>query len=268
VDPRKVTVLDEQDAAGTIPALRDLAVYLADTGTITLESAQSLQRELDEIEPGFADAVMDPANWGPARATVQAMYRDGVDLSDHAAVDQWITRQNAGLADGGESAGDDAGPLSWDDVDLKEAFGIPDVLGPVRVPREAALAALARTAPLLAGLRDLARRVRETAVRALDVDPLLVRLAVETGLVERDGDMLAAGDDGGWLDDLGTDVAALEAWDYTFAQVLDTTLDVAGVTRPLAGEDPDLTGHGIAMVTDLFLGGKRSTATQLRSTPD
>lgn len=256
VYPRKVTVLDGQDAADTIPALRDLAAYLADTGTITPESARSLERELDEIEPGFADAVMDPANWGPARATVQAMYRDGVDLSDHAAVDQWITRQNAGLADGGAFAGDDTDPLTWDDVDLKEAFGIPDVLGPVRVPDEAALAALARTAPLLADLRDLGRRVRETAVRAADVDPLLIRLAVETDLVERDGDMLAAGEDAGWLDDLGADVAALEAWDYTFALVLDATLDVAGVARPPAGEDLDLTGHGIAMVTDLFLGGR------------
>lgn len=256
VYPRKVTVLNGRDTADTIPALRDLTAYLADAGTITPESARSLQRELDEIEPVFADAVMDPANWGPARATVQAMHRDGVDLNDHAAVDQWITRQNAGLLAGGEFAGDETDPLTWDGVDLKEAFGLPDVLGPVRVPDEAALSALAGAAPLLADLRDLARRVRDAAVRAPDVDPLLVRLAVKTDLVERDGDMLVAGADAGWLDDLGAGVAALEAWDYTFAQVLDTTLGAADPARPHAGQDLDLTGHGIAMAMDLFLGGR------------
>lgn len=256
VYPRKVTVLAGEDTADTIPALRDLTAYLADTGKITPEAAQTLQRELDEIEPDFADEVMDPANWGPARTAVQAMYRDGVDLSDHAAVDQWITRQNAGLLDGDEFAGDDADPLTWDDVDLKEAFGIPDVLRPIRVPDEAALTALASTAPLLTDLRDLAREVRETTVRTPDVDPLLLRLAVETELVERDGDTLVPGADVGWLDGLDADAAALEAWDYTFAQVLDTTLDAADLTQPHAGEDLDLTGHGIAMVTELFLGGR------------
>src|ERR1700704_6412005 len=34
VYPRKVTVFDREDTAGTIPALRDLTAYLADTGAI------------------------------------------------------------------------------------------------------------------------------------------------------------------------------------------------------------------------------------------
>ena len=113
VYPRKVTVLNREDTAGTIPALRDLAVYLADTGAINPAAAQALERELDEIEPVFADEVTDPANWGPARTAVQAMYRDGVDLSDNAAVNQWIARQNAGLlAD--EFADGEAGPDGGD----------------------------------------------------------------------------------------------------------------------------------------------------------
>ena len=97
VYPRKVTVLDPKDIASTIPALRDLTSYLADTGAITAGTARAMDRELDEIEPGFADAVMDPANWGPATAMMHAMHRDGVDISDSAAVDVWIAQQNAGV---------------------------------------------------------------------------------------------------------------------------------------------------------------------------
>ena len=67
VYPRKVTVLDRKDIGSTIPALRDLTSYLADTGAVTAATARAMDRELDEIEPDFADAVMDPANWGRPR---------------------------------------------------------------------------------------------------------------------------------------------------------------------------------------------------------
>lgn len=130
------------------------------------------------------------------------------------------------------------------------------MLPPLRLPGEQALTALASTAPLLTELRGLAREVRETTVRTSDVDPLLGRLAVETGLVEQDGGTLVPGENVEWLDDLADDVAVLEAWGDTFAQVLDTTLDAAGLTQPHVGEDLDLTGHGIAMATTLFLSGR------------
>ena len=67
VYPRKVTVLDRKDVASTIPALRDLTSYLADTGAITAATERAMDRELDEVEPDFADAVMDPSNWGRPR---------------------------------------------------------------------------------------------------------------------------------------------------------------------------------------------------------
>ena len=250
VYPRKVTVLDRKDVASTIPALRDLTSYLADTAAVTEGTARAMDRELDEVEPDFADAVMDPSNWGPATAMMHAMHRDGVDISDSAAVDSWIAQQNAGVL-----AAPAADPLTWDGIDLKEAFGIPDVVAPVRLPDDEALTALAGAAPLLADLRGLARDVRETPVRAATVDSLLLGLAVETELVERDGDTLVPGEDVEWLDDLAGG-AALDAWDYAFAQVLDTTLAAAGQAEPQAGEDLDLAGHGIALVTELFLGGR------------
>jgi hypothetical protein len=74
--------------------------------------------------------------------------------------------------------------------------------------------------------------------------------------VAQEGDTLVPGDDVEWLDGLADDMAALEAWDYTFAQVLDTTLEAADLTQPTVGEDLDLTGHGIALVTTLFLSGR------------
>lgn len=90
VYPRKVTVLDREETADTIPAVRDLVVYLTDTGAITPATARALERELDEIEPAFPDAVLNPANWGPATSTMHAMHHDGVDINDTAAVDRWI----------------------------------------------------------------------------------------------------------------------------------------------------------------------------------
>ena len=266
VYPRKVTVLDRKDVACTIPALRDLTSYLADTAAITAGTARAMDRELDEIEPDFADAVMDPARWGPATAIMHAMHRDGVDISDSASVDAWIAQQNAGMAAGhaGGFAALQADSLTWDGVDLKEAFGIPDVVAPVRLPDGEELAALAVAAPLLADLRGLARDVREATVRAATVDPLLLALAVECELVERDGDTLVPGDDVERLDNLAEGTAALDAWDYAFGQVLDTTLEAADETEPLAGEDLDLAGHGIALVTELFLGARAGvTVTQL-----
>ena len=111
----------------------------------------------------------------------------------------------------------------WDDIDLEDAFDLPPVLPPVRLPEEAELAAEARRSALLADLRALANQVRSTTVHAAAVDPALLRLAEEAELVESDGEDLTPGEDAGWLDDLTDDSDALGAWEYTFAEVLDTT---------------------------------------------
>ena len=102
-------------------------------------------------------------------------------------------------------SGLDDGPANWDDIDLEEAFDLPPVLPPVRLPEEAELAAQARGSALLADLRALANEVRKTTVQTAAVNPVLLRLAEEAELVERDGDDLAPGEDAGWLDDLADD---------------------------------------------------------------
>jgi len=144
-------------------------------------------------------------------------------------------------------------PANWDDIDLEDAFGLPPVLPPVRLPEEAELAVQARRSALLADLRALADEVRETTVQAAAVTPVLLRLAEEAELVERDGEDLAPGEDAGWLDDLADDSDALDAWEYTFAGVLDTTLEAADESDPVVAHDLDLEGHGPALVMRLFL---------------
>jgi hypothetical protein len=144
-------------------------------------------------------------------------------------------------------------PANWDDIDLEDAYDLPPVLPPVRLPEEAELAAQARRSALLADLRALADDVRKTTVQTAAVNPVLLRLAEEAELVERDREDLAPGEDAGWLDDLADDSDALDAWEYTFAEVLDTTLEAAGDSDPVVAGDLNLEGHGPALVTRLFL---------------
>ena len=141
----------------------------------------------------------------------------------------------------------------WDDIDLEDAFDLPPVLPPVRLPEEAELAAQARRSALLADLRALADEARKTTVQAAAANPLLLRLAEEAELVERADEDLAPGEDAGWLDDLADDSDALDAWESTFAMVLDTTLEAADDSDPVVAPDLELEGHGPALVMRLFL---------------
>ena len=143
VYPRKVTVLDRADTGDTIPAMRDFLTYLAESGGMTDGATRTLEHELDRIAPQFADAVMDPANWGTARSFVQAMAADGVDMSDQTAVDRWIAAYNARVDPVGGMSGpgeDYADYEDEEDVSFKDAFGLPDRLPPMRLPAKAELA--------------------------------------------------------------------------------------------------------------------------------
>ncbi len=166
VYPRKVTVLDREDTADTVPALRDLLTFLAETGAVPRQAVRRLEGELDEVAPRFADAVMDPARWGMASSLARAMGADGVDFGDSAAVDRWIARYNAGIDSGAvrdllpAGAGDaDDWDLDGGDGDeyfLKDGFGLPDRLPAMRLPAEDELAAMARNSPLLGRVSRLA----------------------------------------------------------------------------------------------------------------
>ena len=287
VYPRKITVLDRADTEDTIPAVRDFLAYLAESGGMTEGAAGQLERELDRIASRFADAVMDPANWGTARSFVQAMAADGVDMSDQAAVDRWIAAYNAGVdpADAMFGAGEEYEDED-EDIDFKAAFGLPDRLPPIRLPAESELAGMARDAAMFGQLQALAawlgpgRAVTENAELAggdaakaaaalgLEVTDLpaagrmrdvprldyLWRLALDAGFIELDEEETRAvpGEVAqAWQD--GDDDEILDIWEMLFALVIGTTLDVAASLDPRRSSELDFFGQGAGLAVLLFL---------------
>ncbi len=270
VYPRKMTVFDAADTENTVPAVRDFLAYLAERSEIPEGTARALERELDEIAPRFTDVMMDPSNWGMAGSLVHAMAADGVDLEDQAAVDHWISGYNAGLA----RFGDDEEYEDDDLVDLKEAFGLPDQMAPLRLPGPGELAELARRAPLMAQLRKLAwwlgagRAVTEDeelvgggaaeAAAELGVDGARLAhlwwLALDAAFIELDQDEAHAipGETAhDWDEDDEDEV--LDIWDALFALVIGDTLDDAAALDPDRSSDLDFAGHGAALAVTLFL---------------
>ena len=266
--PRKMTVFDASDTQDTIPAVRDFLAYLAERGEIPEGTARALERELDEVAPRFTEAMMDPSNWGMAGSLVRAMAADGVDLDDQAAVDRWVSRYNAHLAAVGDGEDDD------DLVDLKEAFGLPDQMAPVRLPEPGELAALARRAPLMAQLRKLAwwlgagRAVTEDeelasgdaaeAAAELGIDvarlPYLWWMALDAVFIDLDEDQTNAfpGESAHAWDE-GDSGEVLDIWEMVFALVIGDTLDAAAALDPDRSEELEFSGHGAALAVTLFL---------------
>ena len=269
VYPRKMTVLDPADAENTVPAVRDFLAYLAERGEMPERTVRALERELDEIAPRFTEAMMDPSNWGMAGSLIHAMAADGVDLDDQADVDRWMSGYNAGLAAFGDEEDDED-----DAVDLKEAFGLPDQMAPLRLPGPGELAELARHAPLMAQLRKLAwwlgagRAVTEDeeldsgaaaeAAAALGVDGARLAhlwwLALDAEFVELDEDEAHAipGESAHEWDE-GDDDEVLDLWEMVFALVIGDTLDQAAYLDPDRAGDLDFSGHGAALAVTLFL---------------
>lgn len=246
--PSLVMLADRSDAQRVVASLTDLTVFLADTGVVSAAAGRALASTLEEIGPQFADAVLDPSRWGPFVELLHKMHDDGVDTSDRAATDRWL----ANLL-----PPDDYITDGWDRLDLIELFAIPQVVAPVRLPGADELNTFAAGAPLIADLAALARDVRGEAVLRLDaVDPLLLSLAEQCGLIDEvGGGELAPGPYVTWIDDLTADEDFLPAWRELFAQVLDTTLRAAdGAQDRERGRDLYLAGHGSAMAVALYRG--------------
>jgi hypothetical protein len=152
----------------------------------------------------------------------------------------------------------------YDDVDIKEALGLPDSLPPIRLPSLPELAALARQAPLPRQLDGLAAWVgadgREVTEDGLLTGPDTLAAAAAVGVAPDDlaylweyafaGEWLRYDDDddelvvpgelaGAWRD--GDDGVVFDIWSTTLAAVLDETLLVPG---PAADEDWEELGFG------------------------
>src|ERR1700677_609380 len=178
-----------------------------------------------------------------------------------------------------------ADDFEYEDVDIKEALGLPDALPPIRLLPLPELAAEARTAPLPAGIAALAtwvgkdgREVDEdgdlsdedqaAAVTALgitaeDFDFLWeYALGVEWLLFDpEDDDRVLQGETAGdWASD--DDESVFAAWSSTMAAVLGETLELYGPEPDFDDESNDdegddeefnFTGQGMAIAILLFL---------------
>jgi hypothetical protein len=151
------------------------------------------------------------------------------------------------------------------DVNVKEVFGLPDSLPPIRLPALPELAALARQAPLprqlsalVSWVGDGGRPVDEagdltsenfraaSAALALDHDEDLVflwdyALAVDWLAFDEDsGDRVVPGETAAqWRS--GEDHGVFDSWSSTLAAVLSETIDVSGPANP-----DDLAEMGLA----------------------
>jgi hypothetical protein len=268
--PRKVAVFDPADAEPTIPAVRDFLAFLTERGEMPQGTARALERELDLIAPRFTRTVMDPSNWGMASSLMHEMAVDGVDLDDQTAVDRWINDYHQGLTWSGDEEDEDE-----ESIDLKEAFGLPDEMAPMRLPAVPELAAMARQAPMMGQLRrlawwlgagravnedeelseeDAAEAAVELGVNAERLEHLWL-LALDTEFVELDEDETHAvpGEIAYAWDRGDDDDEVLDIWETVFALVIGTTLDVAADLDPDRSEDLDFSGHGAVLAVMLFL---------------
>lgn len=92
--PRKVDVA-EGDLDRFPGAVAQVFRFLSDCGRMSARAALGLSARAVDLTAEFAAAAGNPANFGPAKALVTAMARDGVDVGDEAAVNAWIGEWNA-----------------------------------------------------------------------------------------------------------------------------------------------------------------------------
>jgi hypothetical protein len=170
--------------------------------------------------------------------------------------------------------------FDYEDIDIKDALGLPDALPPIRLLPLPELAAQARTAPVALQLAALAEWVGKGGREVDDAGDLTEDgLAEATAAIGVDADELAFlwecalsvewlvfdGDDedrvipGETADDWasGADESVVSAWGLTFSAVLGETLELYG--PDLDDEDDeeeldfDFAGQGMAMAILLFL---------------
>lgn len=92
--PRKA-ILSKEEVAALPDALRGWVRFALRRRGLGDDAIAGTMLAVDELEDEFRRAAGDPSRYGPAKAIMDAMLADGVDPSDQAVVDAWITRFNA-----------------------------------------------------------------------------------------------------------------------------------------------------------------------------
>ena len=91
--PRKFT-LDDADIERLPVVLRAWLRFTATERGLSSPSTAEMLAAVDEFEPVYREAMHDPAQAGPAKSIALLMMADGVDLTDAAAVQDWIDAFN------------------------------------------------------------------------------------------------------------------------------------------------------------------------------
>lgn len=92
--PRKVSLSDE-DIVALPEVLRAWLRFVGEQRGYDDSLTGEMLAAVDEHELGFAEAMADPALFGPAKSIARLMVADGVDLSEPDAVTAWIDAFNA-----------------------------------------------------------------------------------------------------------------------------------------------------------------------------
>jgi len=92
--PRKVAA-DEAEIGQVAAVLRAWLRYTGRRRGLQAALIEETVKAVAEHVPEFAEAMRDPSRYGPAKAVLLDMQRDGVDLTDLAEVQRWTDAFNA-----------------------------------------------------------------------------------------------------------------------------------------------------------------------------
>ncbi|HVW34027.1 MAG TPA: hypothetical protein VHL53_15940, partial [Acidimicrobiia bacterium] len=146
--PRKLSVPPEE-CDGLPGALQTFLRFLAGSNLLDAGCAPTLLLEdtIDRLAPGYVEAMGDPSKFGMAKSLFTAAAADGIDLTDQAAADGWISDFNARPEE------DRRRVLPGPGIAPQRAR---PVLPPLVLPDEDAVLAAAAEAPVLEMFRRLA----------------------------------------------------------------------------------------------------------------
>jgi len=179
VYPQHVMVARRDGNPCTVPAMQDLLAFLVDTRRISPQRGDALERELDDAARLFADVLFHSPM---SRELHEILDEDGIDVDATDAVDRWMEQQAA------------AARRDWSAeraVELRESFGLPAELPPLRLPEPAELAALARSSELLAAFRKLTGWLADNPVVGTDGSLTMIETARATAALGIDRHELA-----------------------------------------------------------------------------
>ncbi len=145
--PRKVTIPD--DAISQVaPQVAAFFAFLDATARLGPRSdpASRLVALTESLGADLEARIRDRSNWGPGKALAAAMEADGVEIGDQDAMDAWVHDFNSRTFAEREAVLGPAPPLEEEE---------PVALTPRPRPDPAAVAAVARDAPLLATMLAL-----------------------------------------------------------------------------------------------------------------